>query len=795
MTKTKPAYLSIKSAAKGDDVEFHVVIKNGPDMQLQELCNLLPQKRHAAWSMGGGYLCAATEPAAELFIPVLERCRFDDDLARLKWKVLSAQIRARDEQAERISAFSYDLPDMQCEPPSAYAGFPRWKHQAAGLSLCVNRQAMALLWEMGTGKTKTIADRISYETTHVHDDEKRPYIAGIIAPKALRRTWRIQLEQHAWCNYVYVPLHAGLKSTNVDRLTQGLKLCRETPGNNALVFFIGYEKIRSLEDILHSIPIDLLVADESTKIKNPLAKRTKAAIKLAHHARQRMILTGSPFGNNALDLYSQFEFLEKGALGYDTWHSFRNHYGQWGGFGGFQLMNYKNLVELKARAARYAFVVKKKDCLDLPEKDYTKRYVALPPMLRQAYDTFADKAIAELDTLGIQGKLTSEIILTKMLRLSELTSSIVAPPKDDQRPELGYGRRLLDQTPKLDSLVDLFDEIDPNSKMVVWSRFPFEMKAAAARLQKMGKKVALYYGTDKQKDAAEKAFQEDDSVDVFIGNPQSAGMGLTLIGTSTRPVTTVVYLSESFSHIDRVQSEDRTHRGGMHAPVLYINIVAERSIDEVVAMRLAKKKKGAMEFSDRKGYASAFSAWAKGRDPDYMEDVALDIDVEDSEDDTDLPASGEKSGPLATVWSPSHGGSEKPIPGLVSVSQGPEEARPEEATPATEVTAIVRHKAPEAPSGGNGKSGAEIVAPAGSEKPNPTLKDRRSAKNEIEVWVENGIKSLTVSNGNGWRVADAEFGITLESRLPYLTDAEWSAAQKMLKKYAKKVGKAPAAEF
>jgi SNF2 family DNA or RNA helicase len=55
----------------------------------------------------------------------------------------------------------------------------------------------------------------------------------------------------------------------------------------------------------------MMVVDESTAIKNPKAKRTKACIELGQHARFRRILTGTPVTASPLDLYSQCQFLDR----------------------------------------------------------------------------------------------------------------------------------------------------------------------------------------------------------------------------------------------------------------------------------------------------------------------------------------------------------------------------------------------------------------------------------------------------------------------------------------------------
>lgn len=53
----------------------------------------------------------------------------------------------------------------------------------------------------------------------------------------------------------------------------------------------------------------VLIVDESLKIKNSDAKRTKRILELSKMVKYKYILNGTPISRNLLDLWSQFEFL------------------------------------------------------------------------------------------------------------------------------------------------------------------------------------------------------------------------------------------------------------------------------------------------------------------------------------------------------------------------------------------------------------------------------------------------------------------------------------------------------
>jgi SNF2 family DNA or RNA helicase len=93
--------------------------------------------------------------------------------------------------------------------------------------------------------------------------------------------------------------------------------------------------------------------------------------------------------------------------------------------------------------------------------------------------------------------------------------------------------------------------------------------------------------------AAIESFERG-SAQVFVGNQQAGGTGITLIAASY-----VIYFSNNFSLRDRLQSEDRAHRIGQTRNVTYINIAAKGTIDESVVKALTAKKDVADTIIDR----------------------------------------------------------------------------------------------------------------------------------------------------------------------------------------------------
>ena len=73
-------------------------------------------------------------------------------------------------------------------------------------------------------------------------------------------------------------------------------------------------------------PNNFMVVDESTTIKNRKAQRTKNLMVLTKYSKYRRILTGSPVTKSPMDLFSQCNFLDPSALGYNSFFAFQNRY-------------------------------------------------------------------------------------------------------------------------------------------------------------------------------------------------------------------------------------------------------------------------------------------------------------------------------------------------------------------------------------------------------------------------------------------------------------------------------------
>ena len=143
----------------------------------------------------------------------------------------------------------------------------------------------------------------------------------------------------------------------------------------------------------------LIGIDESTTIKNPSAKRTKAILDLGEKVKYRRILTGSPVTKSPLDLFSQCQFLDPWLLNQQSYYAFRTRYAicRKINVSGRQVeivVGYRNLGELSEKLKPFSYRVLKDDCLDLPKKTFMKRVIQLTDEQKKLYKQMKEQALS-----------------------------------------------------------------------------------------------------------------------------------------------------------------------------------------------------------------------------------------------------------------------------------------------------------------------------------------------------------------------------------------------------------------
>jgi len=451
-----------------------------------------------------------------------------------------------------------------------------YAHQHEALVRSHDKRNYAYFMEMGCGKSKVLIDNIVWLY-----QEGRIDTAVIVAPKGVYRNWETsEIPVHFpedVPHEVYVWNPSPNKS-QAERLAAGLEERGVLRILLANVEGFATKKLPAYVGKFIQGRQSLLAVDESTTIKNPKAKRTKNLVIVGSKAAYKRILTGSPVTKSPLDLYAQCGFMDKRLLGFDSYYSFQGRYAitrtqRMGAHSFNQVVGYRNLEELSNKLLTFSYRVTKEEALDLPEKIYTTRRVMLTKEQVEHYHSLKKAAIAILDS----GELVSApAAITQLIRLQQLLCGHLVTDDGELVEVPSY---------RIDALLDCIEEMD--GKVIIWSRFRYDIRKIEAALKKKygPESTVTYFGdtTSDQREEAKKQFQEGD-VRFFVGNPQTAGMGLTL-----HAATNVIYYANDFNLESRVQSEDRAHRIGQHHPVLYVDLMVPQTIDVHIVKTLQKK--------------------------------------------------------------------------------------------------------------------------------------------------------------------------------------------------------------
>ena len=448
------------------------------------------------------------------------------------------------------------------------------------------------LFEMGCGKTLTTiaVAGVLYNLGKIDR-------VLVVAPTSVCSVWPHDLNQFA-----AFPWEARVLLGDKKKRLKALNELKNWPFKALRIAVINYESTHrdGIFEALAAYRPDLIVCDESQRIKNPSAAQSKALHKLGDAAPFRMILSGTPVQNNAVDLYSQYRFLDPAVYG-ANFYAFKNRYCIMGGYGQHQIVGYRNMDELVEKEHSVAYRVTKEECLDLPQQTFINRYVQFTDAEQAIYEQLRKSSFLELET---GENVTATTILTMYLRLMQLTGGFLTADESTRPKQVN--------TAKLDALADIVDDyvVDAGKKLVIFARFRAEIAAIENLLRLRKIQYGSIYGDVPMEERGKivEDFQTNPDTKVFVAQIQTAGLGITLHAAST-----AVFYSYDYNYANYAQALARIHRIGQRLPVTYIHLVVDGSIDEKILAALENKEDMAKTVVD--SWREVLTAPEKRRNP------------------------------------------------------------------------------------------------------------------------------------------------------------------------------------
>ena len=312
----------------------------------------------------------------------------------------------------------------------------------------------------------------------------------------------------------------------------------------------------------------IVAIDEIHKCKNPSSQQGKGILKLQPECR--IAMTGTPLMNTPLDLYIILKWL-----GYEkhAFYAFKKHYCNMGGFGGYEIIGYKNLDELQEQLDDIMLRRLKEDVLDLPEKTPITEYVEMTPKQAQIYAEVTAEIKANIDNIKMANNPLAELI--RMRQATGYTGILSSKIKESA---------------KLDRMEELVEEATQNGKkVVIFSNWTQITHAIEERILNMGWAPLVITGETKDEDRQRyvEMFQTRENNPVIIGTIGAMGTGLTLTAG-----TVEIFMDEPWNKALKDQAEDRCHRVGTRENVTIYTLICKGTIDERINELV--EKKGAM---------------------------------------------------------------------------------------------------------------------------------------------------------------------------------------------------------
>ena len=423
----------------------------------------------------------------------------------------------------------------------------------------------------------------------------------VISPNSVIKTWKEQIEEYTDFSYEVLD---GSSDKRLQRIIEskakiliinyeGLKLIgarkigkNESCGKKSKGYMIDLNSIKKLS-------FEAVIADESHRFKDPLSIQTRISNAIVKRARYAILMTGTPIGNSAIDLYGQCYVLDDGAIFGTNYNYFLRHFYYKPTVMSYnwepkrvcgicnELYDYKkrhlekHKISLHDYRKRFpkektsedliieavkdiSISYKKEECLDLPERIYEERSVY--PTAEQ--QTWISNIIVGLKIEEIKKNLKYHII-----RLLQITGGSLIHGENKTH--------IFRDNPKIEELNILLSEL--SGQIIIYHLFIEESILIKRLLDKKKISYSLLNGGIKNKEEQINFFLNGKS-QILIAHPKSGGEGLNL-----QCATNMIFYSSSFmGTILREQAEGRIHRSGQKNTCLYFDIIMEDTVDRIL---------------------------------------------------------------------------------------------------------------------------------------------------------------------------------------------------------------------
>lgn len=488
------------------------------------------------------------------------------------------------------------IPDVDISKIHYYVkkGAKPFQHQLDTLKFNIDRKKQGkksgflLADEMGCAKTCSVINLATY----AHEYEGAKHCLIICCLNGSKYNWEEEIEQQTRGKYKgYILGSRKRRDGKINKVGSGATKLEDLElnkmygkkGNEPLPYFIitNIETLRTksnrkyvitqkLIDMINAGDISMIAIDEIHYHASPTSAQGKQIMQIKKKITKPVEwipMTGTPIVNKPTDLFLPLRLID--AHNMNSYYTWCQNFCIYGGFGGYEIIGYKNIPQLKQLLFNNMLRRLKMNILDLPPKIYHTEYVENTPYQTRLYDEIRD----ELESMR-EDILESINPLTQFLRLRQVTG---CPEVVDEN--LKVDKTYLFKNAKLVKAIQLItDIVESEEKVIIFSNW-LEPLRTLYRFIATKYKVCVYTGTMTQEDREKHkaAFLHNPNCKIMIGTIGALGASHNL-----SVATNVIFLDEPWTAATKAQAEDRAHRADSKYPVNIYTIITRDSLDEHV---------------------------------------------------------------------------------------------------------------------------------------------------------------------------------------------------------------------
>lgn len=481
-------------------------------------------------------------------------------------------------------------------------GTELYKHQIDFMKFAIDRQNKGNLSgflvsdDQGLGKTiealnLAILNRTTYGYKHC---------LVLCCINSSKFNWQKEIEEHTRGEYTGYILGTRKKRDGSYRFDTGgkekyddlvsNKMYNDENGQDLPYFLIvNIESLRykqgksnvladKLINMINSGDLNMIIIDEIHKNASPTSKQGKQLLRIKKNTLRSAMwlpMTGTPITNKPTDVFLPLRLVD--AHSYKSYYTWCQEFCVYGGFGGYEIISYKNIPKLKSILQNNMIRRLKSDVLDLPPKLQYTEYVENTPYQRRLYTKIQEDIKNNRDEI-----MLSLNPLSKLLKLRQVNGN---PELVDE--ELKVDASYISKNAKLQRLLELLEEIhDRGEKVIIFSNWVESLRTLYKFVSKKYK-VCCYTGTMKAADREKHkhCFLTNPSYTVMVGTIGALGTSHTLTVAKN-----IIFYDEPWTPSDKEQAEDRIYRIGTNDSVNIYTLLTKQTVDEKVNNILYTKK-------------------------------------------------------------------------------------------------------------------------------------------------------------------------------------------------------------